>query len=219
MRWICTLLKKEAFMVLTASRLARLASMPLVGLLLAVASCSGGADVTGPPGGGGGGGDDAGGGPPGDDSAVSEAAPSPDSSGDETALDATGSDSPVTDSGGKDVDNRDVVAQDVFTQDSGGITVTWQGGCWYSYQGHKYQAMRFQLETPNPIPLEGTLFFTTTCDASQGTDNLNDTGGTTGSGGWLYWFIHHPDEYNTSATWSLGNLSSGCVNYATAPDC
>jgi hypothetical protein len=85
--------------------------------------------------------------------------------------------------------------------------------------GHKYQAMQFTLVTPKPIPLEGTLYFDTTCNPSMGTDNLNDTGGTTGSGSWLFWFIHHPDETSTSAIWSLGGISSGCIDYSTAPDC
>jgi hypothetical protein len=97
--------------------------------------------------------------------------------------------------------------------------VTWGGGCWYVESGNKYQAMQFQLVTPNPIPLEGTLYFTTDCNASQGTDNLNDTGGTIGSGGWLFWFIHHPNMPSTSAVWSLGNQYSGCIDYMNAPNC
>ncbi len=132
---------------------------------------------------------------------------------------AVASDAPLPDVTTQDTGTRDVIVPDAFTQDSGNLSVTWQGGCWYSDQGHKYQAMRFTLQTSAPIPLEGTLFFTTTCDPSQGTDNLNDTGSTINSGSWTFWFIHHPDEFNTSATWSLGNLSSGCIDYSTAPDC
>jgi hypothetical protein len=101
-----------------------------------------------------------------------------------------------------------------------GLKVTWQQACWYvDPQGNRYQAMAFQLTSPTPVPLEGTLLFTTNCDESQGTDNLNDTGGTTPSGNWEFWFIHHPNETNTSAIWSLGDETSGCVDYANAPDC
>ena len=100
-----------------------------------------------------------------------------------------------------------------------GLMVTWTSGCWYTYMGKKYQAMEFDLVTPKPIPLEGTLFFDTTCDPSTGTDNLNDTGGTTPSGSWLFWFIHHPDEMSTSAIWSLGGIRSACIDYSTAPAC
>jgi hypothetical protein len=105
------------------------------------------------------------------------------------------------------------------TDDAGDLMVTWGTACWDVEGGHKYQAIPFQLVTSSPIPLEATLYFTTDCDASNGTDNLNDTGGTIGSGGWLFSFIHHPDMPDTSAIWSLGSQTSGCVDYSKAPDC
>jgi hypothetical protein len=40
-----------------------------------------------------------------------------------------------------------------------------------------------------------------------------------GGSSWLYWFIHWPDTPNVSAVWTMGNQSSGCVNYRTAPAC
>jgi hypothetical protein len=100
-----------------------------------------------------------------------------------------------------------------------GITVTWNEGCWYNTGGSAYQAMEFTLQSANPVALEGTLYFTTNCDPSQGTDNLNDTGGTTPSGSWTFWFIHHPNNYTTSAVWSLGEHYTGCIDYSTAPNC
>jgi hypothetical protein len=108
-----------------------------------------------------------------------------------------------------------------------GVTVTWQSPCWYPcgsndrtcQPGQLFQAMPFSLQTPSPIPLEATLYYNRTCDPSDGTDNLNDTGGTVGSGGWLYWFIHHPNQVPSSAVWWLGHSSSGCVDYTNAPHC
>ncbi len=38
-------------------------------------------------------------------------------------------------------------------------------------------------------------------------------------GSWIFWFIHHPDEQNTSAIWWLGDHYSGCIDYSVAPDC
>jgi hypothetical protein len=99
------------------------------------------------------------------------------------------------------------------------VSVTWDGGCWYSEGGHRYQAIQFTLSAPTPVPLEGTLVFTTNCDPSQGTDNANDNGQTTPSGSWIFWFIHHPDELCTSATWWLAGHCSGCIDYSVAPDC
>jgi hypothetical protein len=103
-----------------------------------------------------------------------------------------------------------------------GISVTWGTCCWYTDSGHRYQAMSFQLTAANPEPLEGTLYFTTNCDPSNGTDNLNDNGNTIPSGGWTFWFIHHPDNLTTSAIWSMGSLGdhpSVCIDYSSAPDC
>jgi hypothetical protein len=106
-----------------------------------------------------------------------------------------------------------------------GVTVTWHPPCWELYmlpgdtQMRRYQAMAFDLQTSAPIPLNGTLYYNDNCDPRDGTDNLNDTGGTTGSGSWLFFFIHHPDQRPTSAVWWLGHSSSGCVDYTNAPDC
>ncbi|MGH7326888.1 MAG: hypothetical protein ACREJX_00930, partial [Polyangiaceae bacterium] len=85
------------------------------------------------------------------------------------------------------------------------FSVDWIQGCWEKDSGKKYQAMNFKLTSSHPMPLEGTLFYNETCDPSDGTDNLNDTGGTTPPGTWLFWFIHHPDEQSTSAVWWFGD--------------
>jgi hypothetical protein len=103
--------------------------------------------------------------------------------------------------------------------EAGGVSVNWGPGCWYKDSGHKYQAMSFQLTTDTKIPLEATLYYNTTCNPDDGTDNLNDTGGTIGSGGYTFWFIHHPDEIQTSAIWSFNDLTSGCIDYSALPDC
>jgi hypothetical protein len=88
-----------------------------------------------------------------------------------------------------------------------------------------------QLFDSLPAVLEGTLFFASNCDPSQGQDNLNDTGGTIGSGGWIFSFIHHPNEIPSSALYWIGPITadgkcpagapcSGCVNYTkTTPKC
>ena len=70
--------------------------------------------------------------------------------------------------------------------------------------------------------LQSQMFWGSNCNPTQWTDQLNDVGApmTFGAGsGWLFWFIHRPDEPNVSAVWTMGNQSSGCVNYSTAPPC
>lgn len=108
-----------------------------------------------------------------------------------------------------------------------GLQVTWQGACWLTHYPVSFcngacQGMAFDVNIPTPpsaLPLEATLYMgTTKCNpASQ--DNMNDLGTLTSSGGWIFWFTHHPNRKYTSAIWTIGNQSSGCVNYATAPAC
>jgi hypothetical protein len=148
--------------------------------------------------------------------------PSTDAGPSASARDASPSAPKPADAGAADTTNTNpnTTAQDAgSTETEAGLKVTWRQGCWYLEQGHRYQAMQFQLTTSSPVPLEATLMFTTNCDQTQGTDNLNDTGGTMGSGSYTFWFIHHPDEMNTSAVWSFGNLKSACIDYSKAPDC
>ncbi len=108
-----------------------------------------------------------------------------------------------------------------------GLQVTWQGACWLknypkSFCNGACQGMSFSLNIPTPpaqLPLEATLYVnSTTCNPSS-QDNLNDLGTLTGSGGWIFWFTHHPNLKNSSAIWTIGNQSSGCVSYAKAPNC
>jgi hypothetical protein len=141
----------------------------------------------------------------------------PDGSMDGDLLDVmeTGS---TADEGPPDEGIADAGMPETFDGD-GGLEVTWTEGCWYETGGMKYQAMSFTVVSKTALPLEATLYYNATCDPSGGTDNLNDTGGTTPAGSWLFWFIHHPDEKNTSAIWSYGGIQSACINYNVAPDC
>jgi hypothetical protein len=104
-----------------------------------------------------------------------------------------------------------------------GMQVTWQGACWFTCRkGEKCQGMAFDVNIPTPpgaLPLEATLYLgSETCNPSS-QDNLNDLGTLTGSGGWIFWFTHHPNQGDSSAIWTFGNQSSGCVSYAKAPAC
>jgi len=132
-----------------------------------------------------------------------------------------GSDGSVPDAPENEPDEGPIVDAGVpeTLEGEGGLMVTWTEGCWYETGGMKYQAMSFTVESSTPLPLEGTLYYNATCDPSDGTDNLNDTGGTTPSGSWIFWFIHHPGLTNSSAIWSYGGIKSACINYNVAPDC
>jgi hypothetical protein len=103
-----------------------------------------------------------------------------------------------------------------------GLQVTWGGACWWKLEGKEYQAMAldFQGGPPAGLPIEATLYFgSTTCNGEYGADNLNDYQTVIPPGGWYFWFTNHPDVKASSAIWTLGNQSSGCVSYEDAPAC
>jgi len=116
-----------------------------------------------------------------------------------------------------------------------GVSVTWYGACWqtatiYGIHGD-FQGMDLAISTPAPVTLNATLFFAPNCDASQGSDNMNDFGSTLGSGHTVQGFSHFPNVMPTSAMYWIGPLTadrkcppgapcSGCVNYtAMTPNC
>lgn len=126
-------------------------------------------------------------------------------------------------------------ASQVVTVQVTTISVNWYGACWvpttiYGVTGN-FQAIDFAMTTSNPVTVQGTLFFAANCDASQGTDNMNDYGSLTGSGHTIQGFTHHPNLIPSSAVYWMGPLTpnglcapgspcSGCVNYtATTPLC
>ena len=117
-----------------------------------------------------------------------------------------------------------------------GVSVTWYGACWATltingYTGN-FQAIDFSLVTPTPVVVNGSLFFTSNCDPSQGVDNMNDTGALTGTTHMIQGFLRHPDVIPSSAMYWIGNAStvdgtcpkgslcSGCLAYTAAtPNC
>jgi hypothetical protein len=124
----------------------------------------------------------------------------------------------------------------VTVNSNAGISATWYGACWASLTINgvtgNFQAIDFALSAPAPAVLNGTLYFAPNCDPSQGVDNMNDTGATTGSGHMIQGFARHPGQMPTSAMYwfgtatsinggcPAGSVCSGCVNYTPAtPNC
>lgn len=118
---------------------------------------------------------------------------------------------------------------------SEGISVTWYGACWvnttiYGVTGN-FQAIDLLLVAPQPVVLEGTLFFAPNCDASQGMDNMNDYGTLSNPGHIIHGFSFHPNVIPSSAIYWIGPQTSngmcapgapcsGCVNYTkSTPYC
>ncbi|MGZ4839555.1 MAG: hypothetical protein ACXVZR_13480, partial [Terriglobales bacterium] len=93
-------------------------------------------------------------------------------------------------------------------------------GCLLTQNGHRYQAVEFSLTTSGTVPFDGLLFRGATCDPAEKVDEIGfmqplQLGGF----GWTFWFIHFPDQLDTSAIWTVGTQQSACINYSTAPPC
>ena len=107
------------------------------------------------------------------------------------------------------------------TASASGQTVAWNA-CIYTRNGEQYQAMQISPSQTLTGVLQSQMFYGPNCNPTQWTDQLNDVGAPMTFGGgssWTYWFIHRPDTPNVSAVWTMGNQTSGCVNYSTAPSC
>jgi hypothetical protein len=104
---------------------------------------------------------------------------------------------------------------------SSGITVTWNA-CIYTSQGQQYQAMRISSSQQVTGVIQSEMFWNSNCNPVQWTDQLNDLGTSITLGSAfsdIFYFTHRPDNPYVSAVWTIGNQSSGCVNYNTAPAC
>lgn len=102
-----------------------------------------------------------------------------------------------------------------------GLTVAWHA-CVYTSNGQQYQAMQISPSQALTGVLQSQMFWNSNCNPTQWTDQLNDVGQTMSFGAgssFLYWFIHRADMLGVSAVWTMGDQSSGCVNYNTAPPC
>jgi hypothetical protein len=105
---------------------------------------------------------------------------------------------------------------------SSGKKVNWKA-CMYTTGGQQYQAMQISATQSVTGVLQSEMFWNSNCDPTQWTDQLNDVGSTMtlggGGFGYTYYFIHRANTPNVSAVWTIGNQTSGCVNYNTAPAC
>jgi len=93
-------------------------------------------------------------------------------------------------------------------------------GCSYNQVGLTHQAIDFTVNKTVSLPFNATLYYGPGCNPSAWADQF-------GFGQVLsfapetytYWFSDFPDQPDTSAIWTVGNQSSGCVNYGSAPPC
>jgi hypothetical protein len=93
-------------------------------------------------------------------------------------------------------------------------------GCTLKMGGHKYQAVEFNMNESATVDFNAILYFGPTCDPNRWADQFGFGNPLSlGGSGWTFWFSDFGDQLNTSALWMVGNQTSQCVDYSTAPDC
>lgn len=93
-------------------------------------------------------------------------------------------------------------------------------GCTFTQVGLTHQAIDFTVNKTIGLPFNATLYYGTGCNPSAWADQF-------GFGqvlsfapeSYTYWFSDFPDQPDTSAIWTVGSQSSGCINYTSAPPC
>jgi hypothetical protein len=93
-------------------------------------------------------------------------------------------------------------------------------GCKYSQAGLTYAAVSFTVTEAVTLPFNGTLYYGSGCVATELADQISFGQKTSFDvDSYIFWFGDFPDQLDTSAIWTIGNQSSGCVNYSSAPPC
>jgi hypothetical protein len=100
-----------------------------------------------------------------------------------------------------------------------GLVTSWRG-CMRSVNGLNHQAVDFTLSEGATLPFNATLYFGANCVPNNWADQFG-FGQDISFGGfsYIFWFSDFPNQPNTSAIWTVGNQSSGCINYAAVPAC
>ena len=100
-----------------------------------------------------------------------------------------------------------------------GVVTSWQG-CMHTVNAQQHQAIDFTLSEGATLPFNATLYFGANCSPSNWADQFG-FGQDISFGGfsYIYWFRDFPNQPNTSAIWTVGKQSSGCIHYAAVPAC
>ena len=89
-----------------------------------------------------------------------------------------------------------------------------------SVNGQNHQAIDFTLSEGSRLPFNATLYFGANCYPNNWADQFG-FGQEVSFGGfsYIFWFSDFPNQPNTSAIWTVGKQSSGCINYTAVPAC
>ncbi len=99
------------------------------------------------------------------------------------------------------------------TQDDGPIHP-----CMLIANGVRYQAIVIS-GLSGPYPVNSTLYFGPACSATQFADQVFNGQTVNLSPSFTLYVIHFWDEPATSAVWTVGNLTTQCIDYSQVSDC
>jgi hypothetical protein len=93
-------------------------------------------------------------------------------------------------------------------------------GCIYTEGKHHYQAVDISVGNPGEYAFNAVLYNGASCNPADVADQIGfgqdfDFGGF----GWTFWFDHFPNWKNMSVLWYVGDDTSQCIDYETAPSC
>lgn len=90
--------------------------------------------------------------------------------------------------------------------------------CMLIADGVRYQAIQV-TGVSGQQALNGVLYFGPGCSANQFADQIFFGQPEPFFGTMIFWFLHFWDEPATSAIWTVGNLTTPCIDYSKVPDC
>ena len=89
-----------------------------------------------------------------------------------------------------------------------------------SVNGQTHPAIDFNLSEATTLPFNATLYFGANCAPNNWADEFGFGQELPFSGlSYIFWFRDFPNQPNTSAIWTVGKQSSGCINYTAVPAC
>ena len=91
-------------------------------------------------------------------------------------------------------------------------------GCLYSHNNNEYQAVEFQMIFYACVQFDAKLYAGPDCNPQNQEDEFGYGEQLCLGGGWIFWFTDFPNQFNTSALWTVGNQRA-CFNYSDAPGC
>jgi hypothetical protein len=93
-------------------------------------------------------------------------------------------------------------------------------GCDYSQIGYTYEAVSFTVTEAITLPFDAKLYYGPGCVSTELADEFGFSQKLSfDADSYIFWFGEFPDNPNTSAIWTIGSQSSGCINYSSVPAC